>query len=264
MKATIATLVLAGLFLFSSESVEELTQRGDEAYKERYIEKKLREAIGYYERALGFDPKNRYLLNRLSRAYFELGVGYEEGKGKEGAFSKGKDCGFRSLSLDPEFASTFEEKGFKEAIKLQGDIEAVFWTANNWGRWLDFHPWKALMGDLADVRAAFERSLELDEAFLGGGPHRALGSLLAQVPGFLGGDIEKAKEHFKRSIELGPDFLENYVNYAELYAKPKGDWKLFESLLTKVLEADQEIIDKYPFYNRLAVKRAKVLMRSKN
>ena len=36
---------------------------------------------------------------------------------------------------------------------------------------------------------------------------------------------------FERAIEIDGDYLENYVNYAEYYAKQKRDWDLFCDLL---------------------------------
>lgn len=120
-----------------------------------------------------------------------------------------------------------EQESFRAAISGATDVAALFWYGNNLGSYLNFHFMAALSGGMNDVRAAFARAIELDESYIGGGPWRALGSFLAKVPSFLGGDREKAKEAFARAIELGPDFLENYVDAAEYVYKQGEEWDEF-------------------------------------
>jgi len=229
-------------------------------------EEKLRKAIALWEEALPLVPVEQvqtktHVLNRLSQAYFELAEGYLTRKEREPAYAKGKDYGLESLRLEPEFVRAEAEGGFRAALRAATDVEAIFWYGNNLGKWLDYHFAAALGGGVGDVKAAFERSVELDETYDGGGPHRALAAFLAQVPRFLGGGREEAKPHFERSIQLGPDYLENYVNYADYYAKPERDWDLFCSLLKTALDKAQDpaVMAKWPFYNTLALERARAL-----
>jgi hypothetical protein len=229
-------------------------------------EGRLRRAIELWEQALPLIPADQvqtktHVLNRLAQAYFELAEGYiTKYAEREPAYGKGKDYALESLRLDPEFVRT-EGESFRAALRLAKDIAAIFWYGNNLGRWLNYHAMTALTGGTLDVRAAFERSVELDETYDGGGPHRALAAFLAQVPSFLGGDLEGSKPHFERSIQIDGDYLENYVNYAEFYAKAKKDWALFCGLLRTTLEKAQDpaVMAKWPFYNKLAVDRARAL-----
>lgn len=231
-------------------------------------EAKLRQAIELWEAALPLIPADQvqtraHVLDRLSQAYFELAEGYiAKYAEREPAYGKGKDYALESLRLDPEFVRT-EGESFRAALRSAKDIAAIFWYGNNLGRWLNYHAMTALTGGTLDVRAAFERSVELDETYDGGGPHRALAAFLAQVPSFLGGDLEGSKPHFERSIQIDGDYLENYVNYAEFYAKAKKDWPLFCGLLRTALEKAQDpaVMAKWPFYNKLAVDRAQALWR---
>lgn len=229
-------------------------------------EARLRRAIELWEEALPLIPPAQvqtksHVLNRLAQAYFELAEGYiADYIEREPAYGKGKDYALESLRLDPDFVRA-EGESFRAALRSAKDISAIFWYGNNLGKWLNYHALVALTGGTLDVRASFERSVELDETYLGGGPHRALAGFLAQVPGFLGGDLENSKPHFERSIELDDHYLENYVNYAEFYAKAKKDWGLFCSLLKTTLDKaqDPETMAKWPFYNKLALDRAQVL-----
>jgi len=228
---------------------------------------RLREALSIYEQALGLIPEDAvqtraYVLDRLAQGYFELGFAYlTDRDAQEEAFGKGKDYALASLRLDPKFVET-EKESFRAAISGATDVKAVFWYGNNLGSYLNFHFLTALSGGMNDVKAAFERAIELDETYLGGGPWRAIGSFLAKVPGFLGGDRKKARDAFARAIELAPDFLENYVDDAEYAAKPDKDWDEFCTKLRTAIDkgADLEVMSAWPLYNALALKRAKRLI----
>ncbi|RLE35673.1 hypothetical protein DRJ12_04975 [Candidatus Acetothermia bacterium] len=227
----------------------------------------LKGAISLYETALAALPEESlqtraYVLNRLARAEFELGFAYLTDRDElEAAYTKGKDYALASLRLDPAFRKT-EEESFRAALAGANDLDAIFWYGNNLGRYLEFHPLAAVMGGMKDVRASFERAIELDPTYLDGGPWRALGSFLAQVPSALGGDIDRAEEALRNAIAAGAGYLENEVDLAEYVMKPKGDTAGFCSLLKEVLaEADDpEVTARWPLYNALAVKRARDLL----
>ncbi len=267
-------MVALALLGFSQGAPEELLVRADALYNRwqgvfgfSAYEGRLREAIRLWEEALPalLDAgKRREVWVKLSRAYFELAEGYLVEKAeKERAYGKGKEYALFALRLDPEFLEAEKREGFRAAFRKGKDVEALFWYGNNLGRWLSYHYWEALVGGTRDVLAAFERCVELDEKYWGAGPRRALANFLAQTPGFLGGDFGRAKEEFARAVELAPEFLQNYVDYAEHWAKRAGEEELFCELLRKALALAQDpaVLFAWPFYNHLALERAKVLVR---
>jgi len=140
-------------------------------------------------------------------------------------------------------------------------VKAIFWYGNNLGRYLNFHPLNAVSGGMKDVQASFERALELDSTYLGGGPWRALGSFLAQVPPFMGGDTVQARAAFENAIAAAPQFLENYVDDVDYIAKPAQDWDRFCTEIGVTLDkgSDQRTMAAWPLYNALALKRAQDL-----
>ncbi|MEA3355802.1 MAG: TRAP transporter TatT component family protein [Candidatus Bipolaricaulota bacterium] len=231
-------------------------------------QEQLEGAIAVYKEALALVPAediqtHSYLLNRLAQCHFELGHAYLTARDKqEATFALGKDYALASLRLDPGFRKA-EKEGLRTALRSANDVSALFWYGNNLGRYLESHMFTAITGGMNDVLASFTRATELDETYLGGGPWRALGSFLAQVPVFLGGDLQRAEAAFERAIELGPDFLENYVDYAEYCAKAKREWESFCRELATVLELTQDstVMDRWPLYNKLALVRAKELVR---
>jgi len=229
----------------------------------------LRRAIDLWEEALALLPNEDVetriaVLNHLSRAYFELATGYfDDSASKETAFEAGKDAALAALELDPAFVETREWDGFRAALRAASDVASIFWYGNNLGQWLDFHRFTAFFGGVRDVQASFERAIELDESYDSGGPHRSMAALLARAYFLVGRSRADAVVHFERSIELDPTYLESRVNYAEYYARPVGDDALSEELIATVLEAaeDPDVVAAHPFYNELAIGRARSLTR---
>jgi len=224
----------------------------------------LRSAIDLWEQALPLLPEDAvqsrsHVLNRLSQAYFELAEGYLLDRAdRDTAYGRGKDAALASLRLDPTFTATEQADGFRAALRAANDVVAIFWYGNTLGQWLNYHQITAIMGGgVKDVYASFERSIELDEGYDGGGPHRAMGSLITQAYFLVGRNAADAAFHFERSIALDPTYLETYVNYAE-YAK---DASLVDELLSTVFElaADPEVMAAHPFYNHRALQRAERL-----
>ncbi|UCF10126.1 MAG: hypothetical protein JSW65_00095 [Candidatus Bipolaricaulota bacterium] len=282
-RATLAVasllLAIAALGAVAQEAAvgaEELIARADAAF-DRWTgtfdfdayEADLRLAIDLWEEALPLLAEDRIqsrsrVLNSLSQALFELADGYVIDRGdRETLFERGKDAALASLELDPAFVETREADGFRAALLAANDIAAIFWYGNTLGQWLNYHQWTAVMGGVKDVYASFQRSIELDETFDAGGPHRAMGSLLAQAYFTVGRRREDAVAHFERAIEIDPTHLESYVNYAEHYAKAEKDQVLLDELLTTVLTLaeDRAVVAAHPFYNARAIERARRLAR---
>ena len=233
------------------------------AYQER-----LERAVALWEQALPLiqedDVASRaHVLNRLAQAYFELGEAYlAEPAEREEVYAKGKDYALASLRLDPLFGETEEMDGFRAALHLASDVTAIFWYGNTLGVWLNYHQITAIFGGVLDVLASYERAIELDETYLGGAPQRSMAALIAQASFVIGKSRQDSVPHYERSIEIDPDYLESYVNYAVHYAKPTGDETLYNSLLATAMELaeDPQVMAAWPLYNELAIRRARMTL----
>lgn len=255
----------------ASSDIQALLARADEAFRddEDFNEAQLCQALRLYERALTLDPTNKKALNQLAQGYFMLGIEFLQAKEeKRQAFARGRDRGLTRLGVPfpanpdllcaaalPTMRKAEEEDGIEEAERV---VAGIFWAGNNWGKWLDTLPEGERIsrgfGDLPCVQGSFERSLELDETYFAGGPRRAMGSLISQLPG---GNLAQARAHFERAIEIAPDFLENKADLACGYAVRAGDRALFDRLLDEVLQAP--VGDRYIFWNRRAQRFAQDL-----
>ena len=230
-------------------------------------ESSLRGAIDLWEAALPLLPDENvqsrsHVLNHLAQAYFELSVGYlVKASERESALGEGKDAALASLRLNPTFGETEAADGFRAALLSATDVEAIFWYGNTLGQWLNYHQITAILGGVKDVAASFERSLELDETYDGAGPHRAIGSLIAQAHFVIGRDRSEAVAHFERCIELAPNHLEARISYASDYLIPTGDSEAAFALIDEVLQLaeDPAVMVAYPFYNALSLGKARAL-----
>jgi tetratricopeptide (TPR) repeat protein len=271
----VASMAVIGMALaVAATDVESLIAEADQLYDrwsgdfdyEAY-QTDLEAAIGLYQQALLLLPvedvaEQSNLLVRLSQACFELSEGYLADLDEvKAAHTLGKDYALAALRLDPDFV-TAEEESFRAALFGAGDVGAVFWYGNTLGRYLEFHPLTAMMGGMRDIQACFERAVELDPTYMDGAPLRSLGSFYAQVPSFLGGDMEQAETVHQQAMAVSTTFLENKVNWADFVLQPIEDWASLCAALQDVLRLaeDPDTMALWPFYNERALRRARELL----
>lgn len=258
-------------------SLEDLLSAGDEAARlaqnENRTREQLEEAIRIYRQVIELDPDNSHGLNMLSLGNFILAEAYlEEWDEKKSAYSRGYDLGLRSLRTDENFDELYSEVG-QVALKNLPDsvdnVEGLFWTGGNLGRLAEKKGVMEALGDkdLPVLVSLNRRVLELDESYLGGGAHRNLGAIGAEVLNKLpltlwqvrsnGFSWEKSREHFEEAIDIAPGCLENYLAYAKYYALKRGKEELALDLLDKVIE--KPLGDEYPLINEVAKEKAEEL-----
>jgi len=86
------------------------------------------------------------------------------------------------------------------------------------------------------ARAELDRALELDPAAMHGAAYTSLGALLFQIPGFMGGDDDKAEDMLKKGVELNTDDIDaNYFYGMFLLDQDRLDES--EIYLRKALQA---------------------------
>lgn len=213
------------------------------------------------------DPENEDLLlagSRLYGSYSSAFVGDEERAQR----LANKSLGYarRALCLELEevcLASAQKLDRFQDSIDATSvtDIKIMYTYAVAWAGWVQVNSgdWNAV-ADLAKVTTLFERCLQLDETYDGGGAHLYLGVIKSLVPAALGGKPEVARAHFERarSLSAGENLMVN-VLMARHYARAVYDQELHDQLLREVQMAKAD----YPGYtliNSLAKREADVLL----
>lgn len=181
--------------------------------------------------------------------------------------AKAKRYALKSLELegfDQPVTSSFEQ--FEQSLQKldRKAVPALFWSAACWGGWirLNLNSMEA-QAQLPRVEMMMKRVLELDEGFYYGGPHLFMGIWYASRPKIAGGNLDKARYHFRKAMELGQDkFLMTKVYYAELYARKTFDRDLFVATLNEVLRTPADIEPDLTLSNCVARRKAERLLRT--
>ncbi|RMF59829.1 MAG: hypothetical protein D6748_05610 [Calditrichaeota bacterium] len=261
----IALKTTTGLFAYG---VEALYAEPDLELAKTAIASNLKLLEGFHRA----DPNNKELLLFLTQGYASYSLAFLEDTDPKRAsafYLRARDYGFQLLQKSSPFKKGIPqtEAEFKEKLTRlkKSDVPALFWAAFAWSGWINLNRDKPqAVFDLNIVKAMMNRVLELDEGYFFGGAHLFWGSILGSIPPMLGGNPEKAKQHFQRALELSDGkFLMTFVYYARFYAAPTLNEELFDSLLDKVISAKQDILPNYELMTSLAKQKARWLATQK-
>jgi len=209
-------------------------------------------------------PDNDRLLLAAAQAYASYTSAFIEARDPDYAlalYSRARHYALKALAqrgLPDAAVRPFND--FKAALKSMGrrDVPYLFWTATCWGSWikLNMDSMEAL-AELPRVELLMKKTLELDEGYYYGGPHLFMGIWYASRPQIAGGNLDLARKHFLKAIELGGGkFLMAKVYYARYYARKVFDKKLYIALLKEVLNTPADRVPELTLMNTVAQHRA--------
>jgi hypothetical protein len=213
-------------------------------------------------------PDKPELLLAAAQAYSSFNAVLGDDKDKEYAnliTAKSRDYALKTLVArgfkDP-LKSSFDDFAHDVASCGKKDVPYIFWSATCWANWIMLNVDSIeAVAQLPRVQLMMQKALELDEGFYYGGPHLFMGIWFAARPAVAGGDLQKAKEHFLKAIDLGKGkFLMAYVYYADNYARRAADKALFVATLEKVLQTPADSVPELTLINTVAQKKAKALL----
>jgi tetratricopeptide (TPR) repeat protein len=106
----------------------------------------------------------------------------------------------------------------KRAIELAPkSAPARFWYGTNTGRWGQTKGVMRSLFLLPTVKGAMEAAIDLDPAYA---PAYALGgSIYYEVPGFVGGDLDRSEALFRKGLELDPHYTNMRIGLARTLSK---------------------------------------------
>ena len=166
------------------------------AWATRYHEnpQKIDELLSALEQAAQAVPDLDTLL-ALSQACFIYGdVRAKTPEEKLAAYDRGRQIAKRAVELAPKSAA------------------AHFWYGTNTGRWGQTKGVMRSLFLLPTVKDAMEAALELDPAYA---PAYALGgNIYYEVPGWVGGDLNRSEAMFRGGLELDPHYTNMRVGLA--------------------------------------------------
>lgn len=156
----------------------------------------------------------------------------------------------------------------KQAVAELDKDDACFayWVGACWGAAISLDKNDTeLIADQGIVIALLRRALELDEACEYGAVHDAMISYeMARMDG-TGDQVQKARAHFDRSVEISQGRLAApYVTYAEAVCLQTQDRRGFEEMLGKALAIDSDAYPDGRVVNLVMQRRAKWLLSQVN
>lgn len=200
----------------------------DAAWKQRGKKGEFEKVISACEKVLEKKPQDYEALWRLARAYWWKADATEDTDVKTEAGAQGMEYGEQAVEADED------------------RVEGHFWHACCIGEYAQgISIVKALMKGLdGTFRRHAEASIELDEAFEGGGPHRALGRYYMKLP-WPKRKLKKSLEHLREAVELGPKRAMNLWFLGETLAA-MGDEEEAEEFLKKAVRLKSPDPDEKP------------------
>ena len=162
---------------------------------------------------------------RLARTYYSLGDRSTE-KARKEYYHRCVERADQAIRLNHQSAWGFFLRGICRG-KL-GEMQGI---------------WSSL-SIIKPLKQDFNKAVKLDPSVSAGGPHRALGKLYLELPGLLGGNVNKSVDHLRQAVLLGPAYADNYLFLADaLYeqANYQAAKTTLGNLLTIVQESDDSL-----------------------
>lgn len=278
-------LILPLLLFFSGCSVQKLTIRAMKPVIENSMESLFEESdleigksaieadLKLLEALLKSDPENTRLLLYATQGFASYSLGFVEDVDENRArqlYLRAQNYGLQALKKNDAFKKALKSdfSAFENALQKfnKNDVPVLFWTANAWGNWINRSMTNPnALAEMPKVEAMMKRVLELDEAYFYGGAHLFFGTIYMVKPIIMGGNPEKAREHFEKCLTFSrKQFLLPYVFYARYYAAQLMEEELFNSLLETVQQADIDVLPNQRLPNAIAKDKAKRLQEMKS
>lgn len=226
------------------------------------------------------DPEHPVLLELLAEAYTSYAFGFLEDAAEDiqedapleadglrgrAVFLhlRARDYGRRLLrTTAPAVWAALTEgiapEAWPWATVSRSNLAGLFWTAYPWAAAIGAgRDRPALLAQLTLVQRMLEHCRRVDRSFYRGGADFALGAMAASVPVALGGQPERARQHFEAAVALTKGTHLMYrVLYARLVGVQTGDRAFFAQELAAVLAATPDDEPTLALANRLAKRRA--------
>lgn len=275
-------LLLSGVLLLGGCSMNQLVVRSSMGLMEESIRAMHRETdlelardampanLKMLEGMIEADPGNVRLRVHAAEGYYGYSFAFVETHDPSraaGLYARCRDYGAAALAgtgFSHELTGT-PLRQLEQALQQTdaSQVPALFWTASCWAKQIDLNrddP-RSIAG-LGRAAALMQRVLELDPDYYHGGPHLFFGVYYGSRPPMLGGDPDRAREHFKAARASSDGrLLLGSVLQAEFLDRQLMDREAFRERLTGVLNT--AVADDPPqltFINQVARERARWLL----
>jgi predicted anti-sigma-YlaC factor YlaD len=279
--------LLSGCFIKSMavDSIADSLSGSGDTYSSDNDPDLVRDALPFslklMESILSATPRHVGLLTTACKSFTEYGYAFIQAdseyladeqyeKSKElnqrarKLFIRGRDYGLRGLDVRyPKFSQLIrtDPKAAVAKAKKQ-DIELLYWTGLSWMAAISIgKDDPELVVNVPQAEALVYRAYELNPDYDKGAIHDFLITYEGSKPAAMGGSVQKAKEHFKRALELNKgERASTYVNYAEAIDRQQQNQEEFEEMLNKALAIDPDKNPSERLVTLITQKRARWLL----
>jgi len=180
-------------------------------------------------------------------------------------YLRGRDYTLELLEMKhPGFLENLKAKKFKLALDgvTKDDVPALYWASAGWVAAYSIDPFDMKLGlTLPQAEAMMNKVLELDEHFNNGSVHDFFILYYGSIPEYMGGSPTKAREHFKKAVELSKGRSASpYLSLASTVSIKEQNIKEFKSLLNQVLKIDPDRYISLRLQNTIYQKKAKWML----
>ncbi|MEZ0230004.1 MAG: TRAP transporter TatT component family protein [Planctomycetota bacterium] len=226
-------------------------------------------------------PENPELLVLGAQMNAAFAFGFIEDEDEEYAkelYDKARDYARRAFAVEDEhLLKQFEDpgklQGLRDALKVgpkldEDTLPAAFWLGFALGSRINLdRADEKLLGQLGLVDNLMSHVLATDEKFFNAGPHLYFAVRYAALAPTMGGNPDKALEHFKAVDRITQNrHLMSKVLRAKFYScsmmakNQKGAWEDFFTTLEEVVKAKDDLWPEQRLANEVAKVKAKKLL----
>jgi hypothetical protein len=225
----------------SKNELATLEKSAKSLWAERAKTEKLIQALGEFEKIHAAQPNDLQTLIFLTRGYYFLAdAQIDDIEKKKANFEKAAAFGEKALATNEAFKQKVASgKTIEESLDVltQKEVPAIYWTAASLGKWAKATGIAAALKYKTRIKAFIERVQNLQPDYFFTAVNRYWGGFYALAPSFAGGDMNKSKSNFEKSIASSPEYIGTKVLMAEVYWTKVGNKKQFEATLRDVLSS---------------------------
>uniref|UniRef100_A0A7C6AFU6 Uncharacterized protein n=1 Tax=candidate division WOR-3 bacterium TaxID=2052148 RepID=A0A7C6AFU6_UNCW3 len=203
------------LVLIDAQTTDELINQAIQLYETRHLNKdNLKNSYEILSGIILKEPENLRALCEFSKVCYLMGDAQTKKDDKLKFYNKGVEYGKKAIGID------------------KNSVWAHFWYMVNLGRSGQTKGVLNSLGLVPDIKKEIDLVLKLDPKHTGAMDAGAM--LYYELPGLMGGNLNKSIEYLNRAIEIDSNYTILYVDMAKVYIKKK-DYEKARWFLNKVL-----------------------------